>query len=70
MDSIEAHCVVCNLSIAATDGVGLIGNGGLICRRCYLNDRDSAREIAGRNPDDGFVQEPEQSAMRHVERLV
>jgi len=48
MDFVEAHCVLCNLSLSS-EGVGLIGNGGIVCRKCYHEKRDSAREISGRN---------------------
>ena len=40
-------------------GVGLIGNGGLVCRRCYSADPITARKVTGRNPNPEFVFETE-----------
>jgi hypothetical protein len=51
----ETCCVLCNLSLDSMEGVGLIGNGGLVCRKCYVADQETAREMTGRNPIPEFV---------------
>ena len=51
----ETCCVLCNLSLDSIESVGLIGNGGLVCRKCYVIDSESAREMTGRNPIPDFV---------------
>jgi hypothetical protein len=48
---------LCNLSLDLMENVGLIGNGGLVCRKCYDADRETAHDITGRNPIPGFILE-------------
>ena len=45
------HCVLCNLPVTATEGIGLIGNGGIVCRGCLRKDPVTARELSSRNPE-------------------
>ena len=51
----ETCCVLCSLPLDAIERVGLIGNGGLVCRKCYVTDSETARELTGRNPIPDFV---------------